>query len=84
MCFSSELSRYTEKGDYDKYSHTEEVVINDIDNFNRRLISSVLVTEESALKTSIQQRKRRREVSAAAININAVQVLSKRSSEKGK
>ena len=32
MGFSDEVSRETEKEDFDKYSHAEEFVIHDIDN----------------------------------------------------
>ena len=37
-----------------------------MDDFNRRLISSIRVTEESALRINILEKKRKREVAAAA------------------
>ena len=40
------------QGDYKEYKeYQEEVVVHDMDDFNRRLISSIRVTEESALST---------------------------------
>ena len=45
MCFSGEVSREIDKGDYEKYYHAEEVVIHDIVNLKIRLIASVCVTE---------------------------------------
>ena len=53
MCFSGEVSIDIEKGDYEKFSHAEKGLIHDIDDFNRKRIASVCVTEESALKTGI-------------------------------
>ena len=55
--FSGEVSREIDKRNYEKYYHAGEVVIQDIEDFNRRLTASVRVTKESALRTGIQQRK---------------------------
>ena len=71
MCFSGEVSG--EPGDYKEYKeYQEEDVIHDIDDFNRRLISSIHVTEESALRINILEKKRKREVAAAAQVIDKV------------
>ena len=43
-----------------------------MDNFNRRLISIIRFTEESALRINILEKKRKREVAAAAQVINKV------------
>ena len=66
MCFSGEVSG--KPGDYKEYKecNQEEVVIHDMDDFNRRLISSIRVTEESALRINILEKKRKREVAAAS------------------
>ena len=45
------------------------------------MIAIVHVTEESGLKTGIQQRKQKREVADAVRNINEVQVALQQSSE---
>ena len=71
MCFSGEVSG--EPGGYKKYKeYQEEVVVHDMDNFNRRLISSIRVTEESALRINILKKKHKREVAAAAQVIDKV------------
>ena len=71
MCFSGEVSG--EPGDYKEYKeYQEEVVVHDMDDFNRRLISSIRVTEESALRINILEKKRKREVAAAAKVIDKV------------
>ena len=38
----------------------EEVIVHDMNDFNRRMISSIRVTEEGALKTNIWEKKRKR------------------------
>ena len=43
-----------------------------MDNFNRRLISSIRANEESALRINILEKKRKREVAAAAQVIDKV------------
>ena len=43
-----------------------------MDDFNCRLISSIRVTEESALRINILEKKRKREVAAAAQVIDKV------------
>ena len=37
-----------------------------MNDFNRRMISSISVTEEGALKTNIREKKRKREIAPAA------------------
>ena len=65
MCVSGEVSG--KPGDYKEYKeYQEEVVVHDMDDFNRRLISSIRVTEESALRINILEKKRKREVADAA------------------
>ena len=66
MCFPSEVS--DEPVDYKKYKeyNQEEVVIHDMDNSNRRLISSIRFTEEIALRINILEEKRNHDVAAAA------------------
>ena len=44
----------------------EEVIVHDMNDFNRRMISSIRVTEEGALKTNIWEKKHKREISSAA------------------
>ena len=51
---------------------TKEVVIHDMDEFHRRLISSVRVTEESALKGSFIEKKRKRKVAASIREVNQI------------
>ena len=41
-----------------------------MNNFNRRMISSIRVTEEGALKTNIWEKKRKREIASAAKSID--------------
>ena len=43
-----------------------------MNDFNRRLISSIRVTEEGALKTNMWGKKRKREIASAAKAINKV------------
>ena len=48
------------------------IVVHDMDDFNRRLISSIRVTEESALRINILEKKRKRKVADAAQVIDKV------------
>ena len=43
-------------------------------DFNRRLISSIRATKESALRINILEKKRKREVAAAAQVISSIRV----------
>jgi hypothetical protein len=62
----------SEPGDYLDANRGEEVIVHDMNDFNRRLISSIRVTEEGALKTQILEKKRKREIASAARAIDEV------------
>ena len=53
MCFPAEV--YSDPGNYKEYKeyNQEEVVVHGMDDFNRILISSIRVTEESRHKINI-------------------------------
>ena len=44
----------------------EEVIVHDMNEFNRRMISGISVTEEGALKTNIWGKKRKREIASVS------------------
>ena len=51
----------------------EEVIVHGMNDFNRRMIYSIRVKEEGALKTNIWEKKCKREiVSAAKANKNTI------------
>ena len=64
MWFSGKVSG--DPGEYKEYKdyNQEEVGVHDMEDFNRRLTSSILVTEESALRINILEKKHKREVAA--------------------
>ena len=65
MCFTG--------GEFDEVGENiEGVVVYDMDDFNWRLVSSVLVTEVSALRSTILNKKWKREVAATVQEINKV------------
>ena len=41
-----------------------------MNDFNRRIISSICVTEEGALKTNVWEKKRKREIASASKEID--------------
>ena len=51
-------------------NRSEEVIVHDMNDFNRRMISRIRVTEEGALKTNIWEKKRNREIASAAKSID--------------
>ena len=57
ICFS--VGAPPEVGDKLAANRGEEVIVHDMNDFNRRLISSICVTEEGALKTNIWEKKRK-------------------------
>ena len=65
MCFTGGVS--DEVG-----LNKEGVVVHDMGDFNRRLVSSILVTEVSAIRSTILNKKRKREVAATVQEINKV------------
>ena len=46
-------------------NRSEEVIVHDMNDFNRRMISRIRVTEEGALKTNIWEKKFKREIASA-------------------
>ena len=80
MAFSNEVSGET--GDYKpnrgsgrtgrESQTTEEVVIHNMDDFHHILLSSVSITEESALRHNILEKKRKREVAATVREVNHI------------
>ena len=64
ICFSGEAP--PEVGDNLAANRGDEVIVHDMNDFNRIMISSIRVTEEDALKTNIWGKKRKREISSAA------------------
>ena len=70
ICFSGGAP--PEVGDNLAENRGEEVIVHDMNNFNRRLISSIRVTEEGALKTNMWVKKRKREISSALKAIDNV------------
>ena len=78
MFFSGEASG--DPGDYGNNTSTsggaqlnsEEVITHDIEEFHHRLLSSVRVTEESALKSNILEKKRKREVAASISEVKRI------------
>ena len=55
-----------EVGDNLAANRGAEVIVHGINDFKRRMISKILVTEEGALKTKIWENKRNREIASAA------------------
>ena len=64
ICFSG--GPPTEVGDNLAANRGEEVIVHDMNDFNRRMISSIRVTKEVTLKTNIWENKRKRERASAA------------------
>ena len=63
ICFSGGAP--PEVGDNLAANRGEEVIVHDMNNFNRGLISIICVTEEDALKTNIWGKKRTREIASS-------------------
>ena len=55
-----------EVGDNLVANRWEEVIVHDMNEFNRRMISGISVTEEGALKTNIWGKKRKREIASVS------------------
>ena len=55
-----------EVGDNLAANRGEEVIVHDMNDFNRRMISIIRVTEEGALKTNIWEKKHKRDIASAA------------------
>ena len=78
MFFSGEASG--DPGDYGSNTSTsggaqinsEEVITHDIEEFHHRLLSSVRVIKESALKSNILKKKRKREVAASISKVKRI------------
>ena len=68
ICFSGVSP--PEVGDNLAANRGQEFIVHDMNDFNRRLISSIHVTEEGALKTNILEKKRKIEIASAAKAIN--------------
>ena len=67
MCFTGEVS-----GGEGDIRNSEEVIVHDMDGFNRRILSSVRVTGESALRDNLLEKKRKREVAATVRGIDMI------------
>ena len=52
--------------------NSEEVITHDKEEFHHRLLSSVRVTKESALKSNILEKKRNREVAASISKVKRI------------
>ena len=63
---TSPLESPPEVGDNLAANRGEEVIVHDMNEFNRRMISSICVTEEGALKINIWEKKRKIEIASAA------------------
>ena len=50
----------------------KEVIVHDMNDFNRMMISSISVTEEGALKTNIREKKRKREIVSESKSIDKI------------
>ena len=61
-----------EVGDNLAANRGEEVIVHDMNDFQRIMISSIHVTEEGALKTNMWENKRKRQIAAAAKSIDKV------------
>ena len=70
ICFSKGAP--PEVGDNLAAKRGKEVIFYDINDFNRRLISSIRVTEEGAFNTNIWEKKRKREIVSAAKTIDNI------------
>ena len=64
ICFSG--GSPPEVGDNLAANGGEEVIVHDMNDFNRRMISSICVTEEGAPNIIIWETKRKREIASAA------------------
>ena len=70
ICFSGEAP--TEFGDNIAANRGDEVIFHDMNDFNRRMISIIHMTEEGALKINIWEKKRKREIASEAKAIDKV------------
>ena len=70
ICFSG--GSPPEVGDNLAANRGEKVIVHDMNDFNRRMISSIRVTEEGALNTNIWGNKRKREIASAAKVIDKI------------
>ena len=70
ICFSGGAP--PEFGENLEANRGEEVIVHDMNNFNRRLISIIRVIEEGALKTTKLGKKRKREIVSAEKAIDKI------------
>ena len=70
ICFSGEAP--PEAGDDLAANGGKEVIVHEMNNFNRRLIPRIRATEEGTLKTNIWEEKHKREIASAAKSIDKV------------
>ena len=66
ICFSGERSREAGGNSFNE----KEVVVYDMYEFSKRLVSNVHVTKESALKMTIQSKRQKREIAASVRSLN--------------